>query len=171
MPAVSVQRLLEEIKTLGYTGSLNLLHKYISQGRVESDHPAISPRRMTRHLLTHPDHHTGHQRELLDRLSAACPEMTALTSLIRSFAALLTPADGNSRLLATWIDMARQEDLPHLHTFTRGLDNDRDAVNAALTRDHHNGTTEGVNTKTKLLKRQMYGRAGFVLLRHRILLG
>jgi hypothetical protein len=30
---------------------------------------------------------------------------------------------------------------------------------------------EGVNTKTKMIKRQMYGRAGFTLLRHRILLG
>ncbi|GAA5107683.1 hypothetical protein GCM10025762_12660 [Haloechinothrix salitolerans] len=34
----------------------------------------------------------------------------------------------------------------------------------------HNGRTEGVNTNTKLIKRQMYGRAGFSLLRHRILL-
>ncbi|MEU5910641.1 transposase, partial [Micromonospora sp. NPDC047527] len=48
---------------------------------------------------------------------------------------------------------------------------DRDAVNAALTYPFHNGGTEGVNTKTKLIKRQMYGRAGFALLRHRILLG
>ncbi len=31
--------------------------------------------------------------------------------------------------------------------------------------------TAGVNTKTKMIKRQMYGRAGFTLLRHRILLG
>ena len=31
--------------------------------------------------------------------------------------------------------------------------------------------TEGVNTRTKMIKRQMYGRAGFTLLRHRILLG
>ncbi len=60
-------------------------------------------------------------------------------------------------------------DLPHLHTFTRGLG--LDAVNAALTHPFHNGGTEGVNTKTKLIKRQMYGRAGFALLRHRILLG
>ncbi|MGO4650045.1 transposase, partial [Nocardia sp. 2YAB30] len=36
---------------------------------------------------------------------------------------------------------------------------------------YSNGPCEGVNTKTKLLKRQMYGRAGFRLLRHRILLG
>jgi transposase len=41
---------------------------------------------------------------------------------------------------------------------------------AALTLAHHNGRTEGVNTKTKMIKRQMYGRAGFTLLRHRILL-
>jgi transposase-like protein len=53
---------------------------------------------------------------------------------------------------------------------TRGLELDRPAVNAALTQSFHNGWTEGVNTKTKLIKRQMYGRAGFTLLRHRILL-
>ncbi|MBB5866689.1 transposase [Allocatelliglobosispora scoriae] len=90
---------------------------------------------------------------------------------MRSFAALLTPAEGNTDLLTAWITEARSVDLPHLHAFTRGLDFDRDAVNAALTSPHHNGGTEGVNTKTKLIKRQMYGRAGFELLRHRILLG
>ncbi len=62
-------------------------------------------------------------------------------------------------------------DLPHLHTFTRGLGLDRDAANAAVTHPFHNGGTEDVNTKTKLIKRQMYGRAAFPLLRHRILLG
>lgn len=44
-------------------------------------------------------------------------------------------------------------------------------VNNALTCPYHNGGTEGVNTKTKRLMRQMHGRAGFTLLRHRILLG
>jgi transposase len=57
------------------------------------------------------------------------------------------------------------------HAFTRGLDLDIQAATAALTLPFHNGRTEGVNTKTKHIKRQMYGRAGFVLLRHRILLG
>jgi hypothetical protein len=41
----------------------------------------------------------------------------------------------------------------------------------AVTLTCHNGRTEGVNTKTKLLKLQMYGRVGIDLLRHRILLG
>ncbi|MFJ1709844.1 ISL3 family transposase, partial [Kitasatospora sp. NPDC088346] len=35
---------------------------------------------------------------------------------------------------------------------------------------YHNGRTEGVNTRTKRIMRQMHGRAGFPLLRHRILL-
>jgi hypothetical protein len=62
-------------------------------------------------------------------------------------------------------------DLVHLHAFARGPERDRDAVNAALTLPYSNGPTEGVNTKTKRIARQMHGRAGFTLLRHRILLG
>jgi hypothetical protein len=131
--------LFKEIKQLGYTGSLNLLYRYITQGRVEADRPAISPRRLTRHLLTAPYQLKDHQRERLNALTATCPEMTALTGLVRSFAALLTPADGNAERLTAWIAQARAADLPHVHGFTRSLDQDRDAVNAALTCPHHNG--------------------------------
>jgi len=170
-PAVPVLQLLEEITELGYTGSQNLLYRYITQGRVESDRPAISPKRLTRYLLTHPDKLKDHQRERIDAATGACPEMTGLAALIGDFAPLLTPDPGNDERLTTWIDQARVEDLPHLHAFTRGLALDRHAVDAAFTQPFHNGRTEGVNTKTKLIKRQMYGRAGFTLLRHRILLG
>jgi transposase len=97
--------------------------------------------------------------------------MTALAGLIRSFAALLAPDPGNDARLRQWIAGARDVDLPDVHSFTRGLDLDIKAATAALTMPHHNGRTEGVDTKTKLIKRQMYGRAGFTLLRHRILLG
>ena len=50
-----------------------------------------------------------------------------------------------------------------MHSFARGIHQDIDAVTAAITLAHHNGRTEGANTKTKLLKRQMYGRAGIAL--------
>ena len=46
-PAVPVTRLLREIKELGYTGSANLLVRYITQGRVEGDRP-VSPMPTTR---------------------------------------------------------------------------------------------------------------------------
>jgi hypothetical protein len=53
----------------------------------------------------------------------------------------------------------------HETSFARGLERDRAAVNAALTRAYHDGGTEGVNNRTKLIKRQMFGRAGFPLRR------
>ncbi|PWK84460.1 hypothetical protein C8D88_10875 [Lentzea atacamensis] len=43
-------------------------------------------------------------------------------------------------------------------------------MDGAVTLPYHNGRTEGVNTRTKSIMRQMHGRAGFNLLRHRILL-
>ena len=97
--------------------------------------------------------------------------MTALAGLISSFAALLTPDPGNAGLLGQWITAARAADLPHLHSFARGLEMDIQAATAAVILPYHNGRTEGVNTRTfKMIKRQMYGRAGLALLRHRILL-
>lgn len=64
----------------------------------------------------------------------------------------------------------RDDDLPALHAFTDGLKKDHDGVIAGLTLPYSNGTTEGVNTKVKMLKRQTFGKASFPLLRKRILL-
>ena len=169
-PGIRVQQLLREIRERGYQGSSNLLVRYINQGRLDSDRPHLSPRRAARIVLTKPDRLTPGQQETLAGLEGACPEMTALAGLVRSFADMLAPDPGNEARLRQWIAGARDADLPHVHSFTRGLDLDIQAATAALTMPYHNGRTEGVNTKTKMIKRQMYGRAGFALLRHRILL-
>jgi transposase len=169
-PAVPVWRLLAEIREQGYQGSMNLLYRYITQGRVESDRPHLSPKRVARLLLTRPAALSSSQQELLGQLTTACPEMTSLARLIGSFAALLSPDPGNEIRLKDWVQAARACDLPVIHAFTRGLDLDPQAAAAAVTLPFHNGRTEGVNTRTKMIKRQMYGRAGFTLLRHRILL-
>jgi transposase len=170
-PGVAVQHLLREIRELGYPGSSNLLVRYLNQGRADAERPHLSPRRATRILLTRPDNRTDSQRETAGRLASACPEMTALNDRIGSFAALLVPDLANEKKLQQWIAAARAADLPHLHSFARGLELDLKAATAAVTLPHHNGRTEGVNTKTKKIKRDMFGRAGFELLRHRILLG
>ena len=57
-----------------------------------------------------------------------------------------------------------------LETFAAGLEQDGSAVRAALTMPWSNGQTEGQVTKLKPIKRSMYGRAGFDLLRRRVLL-
>ncbi|MFD7611648.1 ISL3 family transposase [Streptomyces sp. NPDC059828] len=128
------------------------------------------PRRFARLLLTHPERLWTKYTDLLGLLTAACPEMTALARLTGEFAALLTPAQANGDKLTQWITTVRTAGPPHLHSFCNGLELDRAAVNAGLTLPHHNGRTEGINTRTKRIMRQMHGRAGFDLLRHRILL-
>lgn len=64
------------------------------------------------------------------------------------YAQLLSPAGGNDAKLTEWIAQVRATDLPHLHSFANGLELDRGAVDAGLTR--HNGRTEGVNTPSQL---------------------
>ena len=59
---------------------------------------------------------------------------------------------------------------PELRSFARGIRRDYQAVRNGLTLKWNSGRVEGLNTRTKMLKRQMYGRASFPLLRKRILL-
>lgn len=141
-PAVPVKQLFREIKELGYTGSLNLLYRYITQGRAEGDRPVTTPQRLTRLLLTRPGNLRDKDAALLGELTAACPEMTALAELVREFAALLSPALGNETVLTKWISDVRAAGLPYLHAFTNGLELDRTAVDTCLTTPHHNGRTK-----------------------------
>ncbi|WP_443068966.1 ISL3 family transposase [Streptomyces sp. NBC_01361] len=99
---------------------------------------------------------------------AHCPELDALTRHVRSFAQILTERQGQR--LPEWLDAVRQDDLPGLHTLAAGIDRDRDAVVAGLTLPWSSGVVEGHVNRIKMLKRQMFGRAGFGLLRKRVLL-
>ncbi|MFF7092440.1 hypothetical protein ACFY9A_08585 [Streptomyces rubradiris] len=79
---------------------------------------------------------------------------------------MLTERQGER--LPAWLDAVRQDDLPSLHTLAAGID--RDAVIAGLTLPWNSGVVEGRVNRIKMLKRQMFGRAGFQLLRERALL-
>ncbi len=167
-PAVAVTRLLAEIREQGYPGSATLLVRYLNQGRADPVRTPPSPRRLVGWLMSRPEQLPDHRRRHLDDLVASCPQLTALAARIRAFAALLTGHHGED--LDAWITTVRDDDLPAVHAFAHGLDTDHDAVVAGLTLPYSNGPTEGVITTVKLIKRQMYGRAGFPLLRQRILL-
>ncbi|WTQ70284.1 transposase [Streptomyces sp. NBC_00161] len=97
-----------------------------------------------------------------------CPELDALTRHVRSFTEILTERQG--RRLPEWLDAVRNDNLPGLQTLAAGIDRDRDAVIAGLTRPRNSGVVEGHVNRIKMLKRQMFGRAGFLLLRKRVLL-
>jgi transposase len=60
-------------------------------------------------------------------------------------------------------------DAPELESFAQGVERDKAAVQAGLTLAINNGQVEGQVTRIKLIKRMMYGKAGFALLRQRVL--
>ena len=59
--------------------------------------------------------------------------------------------------------------MAELAGFVRSLRKDYEAVKAALSYEWSQGQVEGQITRLKLIKRQMYGRANFDLLKQRVL--
>ena len=71
--------------------------------------------------------------------------------------------------LDVWLSKVHESGLPELQSFAQGVEQDKAAVQAGLTLAINNGQVEGQVTKIKLIKRMMYGRATFPLLRQRVL--
>jgi transposase len=71
--------------------------------------------------------------------------------------------------LDSWLVACRTSRIAALATFGEGLSHDYAAVRAALAEPWSSGQAEGQINRLKMLKRQMYGRAGFDLLRTRVL--
>lgn len=103
------------------------------------------------------------------------PQVAKAAGLIRRFVRLFAPTARRvqRRVLGAftrWLRDAAAAGVSAIATFAAGLRQDSQAVCAALTTPRSNGQSEGQITKLKLLKRQMYGRANFDLLRRRVLL-
>jgi transposase len=88
-------------------------------------------------------------------------------ALSQAFLAMVRERRGDD--LEAWMAEATHSGIDELARFARGLQEDLSAITAGLTLEWSNGVTEGHVHRLKLLKRQGYGRAGFALLRQRIL--
>lgn len=75
----------------------------------------------------------------------------------------------SEKRLETWLEKATQSQLPEFENFVLVLRRDEAAVRAAISSTWSNGQTEGQVNRLKTLKRQMYGRANFDLLRAPVL--
>jgi transposase len=125
-------------------------------------------RDVTSWITRHPDRLNNDQALQLKAVLARCPELQQTAQHTRTFAELMNNRQGQH--LGQWIDRVQADDLPTLHSFVNGLGQDLDAVVAGLSLPYSSGAVEGHNNKIKMLKRQMFGRANFDLLRKRVLL-
>ncbi|MFC8177063.1 transposase [Streptomyces sp. NPDC057325] len=165
-------KLWEEIKEQGYPDGYGNVRAYVSRHRRGRPQPVgprpPSARAVTRWILTHPEALAEGDRLQLKAVLANCPELDALAGHVRSFAHMLTQLQGHQ--LPAWIEAATTADLPSLQRFAKHLERDLDAVTAGLSLPWSSGVVEGHVNRIKMLKRQMFGRAGFELLRKRGLL-
>lgn len=119
-------------------------------------------------LLIHPDDRLDEiQLQLRDKLCHLSDEIKVARKLTQSFCKLLR--DRAADKLDTWLEEAEKCGLKAFKNFAVGLRRDYDAVKAALTYEWSNGQVEGQVNRLKFIKRQMYGRANFDLLRKRVL--
>lgn len=106
------------------------------------------------------------EQKYLDLLLQKSPEIKRSTDLAHSFRQLfVAKAEGS---LTEWIKLAGAEGSP-LKGFAKSINQDYEAVNQAVISTISNGQVEGQVNKLKTIKRKMYGRAGFELLRKIVL--
>ncbi|MFD9908708.1 transposase [Streptomyces sp. NPDC059063] len=170
--STNVAGLFREIRERGYRGSRVVVTKYIATLRVgtaapEPPRPIPSPRRITTWIMRHPDSLTDNQREQLDRILDACPDLATARDLAHEFSAIARERRGHDP--TGWMARVLDQGPQPIQGFATFLQNDWNAVVNGLTLHWSSGAVEGQVTRIKLIKRRSYGRASFALLRTLVL--
>ncbi|MGW4903841.1 transposase [Streptomyces albidoflavus] len=129
----------------------------------------MTTRRVTGGIMRRPERLTALEHNCLDEM---CGRNTVLATAVQ-FARRLTLMMREHLVLDVWIADVRLdgEGERELRTLAGGMRRDQPAIQDALTATYTSGAVEGNVTRIRMLKRQMYGRANFGLLRRRTLLG
>ena len=186
------KQLFADIQQQGYQGSYATVARYTRQLRQSQpqnqpapeslhdlpgrgpapQHPTAAPislsaRRASWLLLQRAETLSTEEEQTLEHLCQQ-PELVDAITLAQGFITLVRqrlPAD-----LDDWLEKAKNSSVKAFQAFAKGLKEDYDAVKAGLTLAVSNGPVEGLNNRLKMLKRQMFGRAGLDLLARRFIL-
>lgn len=171
-------QLARELEAQGFTGSYcsvrrRLAHRRHAEPRehMTVPPPAVHPTsagRLAWLLLTQSTDRDDQDQMFIEALFERCPEVAIAAELAQEFTAMVRERKGQG--LDSWIQRAWSTATPReIRVFATGLKSDYAAVKAGLTTEWSNGQLEGQVNRLKLIKRQMYGRAKFDLLRQRVL--
>jgi transposase len=187
----NAMQLYREIHHQGYTGSYPSVSRWAAQIRKttrtlsQPDTPKtactaaqspmrqpenrrkLSPSRAAWLLVRKPADLTLEQKVAVEQMCRASSEIAAAYDLAQDFAHMVREHTADP--LPSWLDTARNCRLSEMRSFANGIQRDLAAVTAGLSLPWSNGQVEGQVNRLKLLKRSMYGRAKFDLLKHRLL--
>lgn len=167
-----------EISERGYPGGASMVRAYVSHLRsttADGSPPrsrkqrakALSPHALRWLLSRQREDLDREEQARLDQLLNRSQEVQTIYALLQAFLKMVRQRKHQD--LRSWMMQAVTSGIPELKSFVTGIERDYDAVHAALRLPWSQGITEGKVNKLKTLKRVMYGRAGFPLLRQRLL--
>ncbi len=170
-----------ELRAKGYKGSHNVVYRYLETLKALPPTPSKHKRAsiQSNPLLTlsaskatwlffrkHEDLEPEEQ-ETLQQLRQASPHLETAYQLVDEFLQMVRERTGEG--LDEWLGKVKTSRLQAFRTFVTGVQKDKEAVLAGLTLPWSNGPLEGHINRLKLIKRSMYGRAEFDLLKIRVL--
>lgn len=168
-------QLWREIQEQGFRGQLRTVQRWVSARRGADPAasgvaqrtaawPVPSKQRTAWLVVADPERTNTTEQRFVDALIAGSPELEGVISLAREFSSIVRRQQADR--LDGWLDAAKESALAG---FAGGLTRDLAAVRAALSLPWSTGPVEGQISRLKMIKRAMCGRAGFELLRRRIL--
>jgi len=174
----NASQLWREIRAMGYTQSSRTLAHLMTEWRRQDPHgtrklprrrkgEAWTARRVAFLFIASPGDLTAEQATYLVALRATAPSLASAYAHAQDFASMLRGRRGQR--LADWIARVVAGASAEVRAVATGLLPDKEAVRAGLTLSWSTGPCEGHSHKIKLIKRSMYGKAGFALLRQRVL--
>jgi transposase len=175
------RQLWRAIQTLGYTHSARTVGRFITRLRRAADAgqppesqrspytrlQGPSARAVSCVMVCQAAKRSAEAQTSLDQLCQVETSVARAFALSQAFLALVRERRGDD--LEAWRAEAMHSGIDALARFARGLQDDLSAITAGLTLEWNNGVTEGQIHRLKLVKRQGYGRAGFALVRQRVL--
>jgi transposase len=169
-----------ELAARGYEGSYDTVRRYITRrlatlGKKRqranaatcSQPPAPSARTLSFEVVRPPEQRKPQESARVGLLHELNEEFREVLTLAEELAAMLRKQSMTS--VQQWLVKAEASMSAELSGFAQGIRQDESAVSAAVTEPWSNGQVEGQVNRLKAIKRQMYGRAGLVLLRARVL--
>ena len=165
------------IKDKGYAGTQDAIRGFISkERRIRQDllqtgagTQELIPKKWLIRLLYKPiEEIKGLSVDQLEYVFSVYPDYKNILGTVNDFRTLFKSK--NPEALLPWIEKTASYGIPELNPFIESLKRDIDAVMNAVVYDYNNGLAEGSINKIKLIKRIMYGRCKFPMLKNKCLL-
>lgn len=165
------KEIYEYIQCKGYTGKKDILFHRLKSIRSEVKQGLVTIKRSQLKKILFIDEIDEIKKDSIKQgiklYLQQNEEFNNLVELLKEFKSILFSKDSSK--LEPWLEKSKRINVQELTSFCCTIENDLDAVKNAIIYDYSNGLTEGFNNKTKVIKRQMYGRCSFDLLKTKVL--